>query len=192
VTRAILLGLAVAVLAGCGAHHAAGTATATTPTAGFAIDPPVAAPSFVLRDQDGRRVGPQLDRGHWTIVTFLYTHCPDVCPLIADNLSAAQRADRDLHVIAVSVDPVRDTPGAVRRFLAAHRAGPRFRYATGTKRDLARVWRSYHIAALPGPAATVGHTALSVLVDPRGRERILFDSAVTARQMLRAIARSPA
>src|SRR5919199_2126107 len=71
---------------------------------GFAIKPPVAAPAFRLRDQDGRLVGPAAVRGKWFVVTFLYTHCPDVCPLIADNLAAAQRSLPKLWVLAVSVD----------------------------------------------------------------------------------------
>jgi protein SCO1/2 len=185
--RRLLQALALLCLvAGCGGARATAP-PATTLGSAHAIDPPVRAPAFLLRDQDGKRVGPQLYRGRWTVVTFLYTHCPDVCPLIADHLAAAQRRNASLEVVAVSVDPARDSRAAVRRFLAAHHAGPRFRYVTGTKAELARVWRRYHIAALPGPDGTVGHSALSILVDPEGREQVLFDSRVTARDVLAAI-----
>jgi protein SCO1/2 len=180
---------AAAVLAGCGSTSRHVEAPPAPPaSAAVPIDPAVPAPAFLLRDQDGQRTGPQLDRGHWTIVTFLYTHCPDVCPLIANRLVAAQRANADLRVLAVSVDPARDTRAAVRRFLAAHRAGPRFRYVRGTRGELAPVWRRYHVAALPGAAGTVSHSAFSVLVDPAGRERALFDAQVTTRAVLRAVA----
>lgn len=188
--RALLVALA-AVCAGCGASPRTVIEHAPAPPAGrgFVLHPPVAAPSFTLADEDGRPTGPQRDRGHWTVVTFLYTNCPDVCPLIAQQLGAAQRENAGLRVIAVSVDPKHDTAAARKRFLAAHRLGARFRFVSGTRAALAPVWARYHIAALPGPQATVSHSSYEVLIDPHGRERVLFDAKVTARAVLNAIAR---
>ena len=188
--RRLLLGVALAcALTGCGAKHVAAPAKpqGTPANGGFAIDPPTPAPSFSLDDQNGKRTGPQQFRGKWTAVTFLYTHCPDVCPLIADQLAAAQRNDSGLRVIAVSVDPARDTRTAVRRFLARHHTGPNFHFVIGSRKTLAPVWRKYHIAALPGPKGTISHSAFTLLVDPQGRERVLFDSHVTARAVLAAL-----
>lgn len=187
--RAFALAL-VAVCAGCGAAHKAKIEhpAAPSPGSGFVLHPPVAAPAFTLRDQAGRPTGPQQDRGHWTVVTFLYTKCPDVCPLIANQLGAAQRRHAGLRVIAVSVDPKNDTPAARTRFLAAHRLGARFRFVSGTRAALAPVWARYHVAALPGPQATVSHSSYEILIDPKGRERVLFDAKVTARAVLDAIA----
>jgi protein SCO1/2 len=153
----------------------------------IALTPSAPAPSFLLRDQAGAPTGPQRYRGHWTVVTFLYTQCPDVCPLIANQLIAAQRQDSDLRVVAVSVDPTGDTRRAVRTFLAAHHAGDRFRYVTGTRKTLAPVWRKYHIASLPGPRGTVSHSAVSILIDPKGDERFLLDSRLTARDVVAAM-----
>lgn len=185
--RALVLLLAVACC-GCGGAKQSPTAAPAHSTAGFAVQPPVPAPAFALRDERGRAIGPQDERGHVTVVTFLYTHCPDVCPLIANQLVAAQRRDADLRVIAVSVDPRRDTPAAIRRFLREHHAGPRFHFVGGPRAALQPVWRRYHIAALPGPQGTVSHSAFSVLVDRSGKERRLFDSRVTAAQVVKAAA----
>ena len=178
--------LLLVALTGCGSAKTTATTTTST-SAGFVLTDKTQAPSFLLPSETGQRVGPQTYRGHWLVVTFLYTHCPDVCPLIANRLAAAQRSDAGLRVLAVSVDPKRDTRAAVRRFLHAHHAGPGFHYVNGARPALARVWRRYHIASLPGPQGTVSHSAFSVLVDPQGRERVLFDSQVTARQVLAAI-----
>ncbi|HZP72848.1 MAG TPA: SCO family protein, partial [Gaiellaceae bacterium] len=167
----------VFVVAGCGSTKHAQPPTAPASSGdGFVLKPPVPAPSFLLRDQSAKLVGPQQDRGHWTIVTFLYTHCPDVCPLVTNQLVAAQRVDSDLRVIAVSVDPKRDTPSAVRTFLSAHRAGPRFRFVIGSRAALARVWKTYHVASQPGPKGTVEHSTFEILVDPTGHERVFFDA----------------
>jgi protein SCO1/2 len=189
VRRALLLAFVV-VVAGCGGSKAAKIEhpPAQKPSEGFAIRPPVPAPSFLLADEHGRPTGPQQDRGHWTVVTFLYTNCPDVCPLIANQLGAAQRSNRDLRVIAISVDPKNDTAAARRKFLAAHELGPRFRFVSGTRAALEPVWAKYHIAALPGPNGTVSHSSYEILIDPQGRERVLFDAKVTARAVLRSIA----
>jgi protein SCO1/2 len=186
-----LLALACAC-AGCGGAPAAKTVShpaAPPVTSGYVLHPSVAAPSFLLRDQLGRPTGPQQDRGHWTVITFLYTNCPDVCPLVANQLGAAQRSNADLRVIAVTVDPKRDTAKARSRFLAAHRLGARFRFVGGARTVVAPVWARYHIAALPGPVGTVSHSTYELLVDPKGRERVLFDAKVTARAVLRAMQR---
>jgi cytochrome oxidase Cu insertion factor (SCO1/SenC/PrrC family) len=92
-----------------------------------------------------------------------------------------------LRVIAVSVDPKRDTRAAIRTFLAERHAGRNFHYVNGSRAALASVWRNYHVAALPGPAGTVSHSAVSILIDPLGRERFLLDSQLKARDVLAAM-----
>jgi protein SCO1/2 len=190
VRRLGLLGLLAALAAGCGSHRAAvemAPPTTTSPYNGYAIRPPMKAPAFSLTDQSGRKVGAQDDRGHWLVVTFMYTNCPDVCPLIADNLRAAMSRLPGLRAIAISVDPVHDTQAAVRRFLADHRMPPAFRYVTGTEAQLRPVWAKYNVAATRGPKATISHSSYEVLVDPQGRERILFDASMKARDLIEGV-----
>jgi protein SCO1/2 len=186
--RVPLLAVLALTLAACGSH-AAHTVASAPPSnkRGFVLKPPIQAPGFTLRDQDGRLTGPRALRGHWFVVAFLYTHCPDVCPLIANNHGAAQRRLPDLRALAVSVDPAGDTPAAVRTFLRAHRLPSRFRYLTGTRAQLAPVWARYHVAAIAGPRPIVSHSAFELLVDPQGRERILYDAQLTAADVVRAI-----
>jgi protein SCO1/2 len=168
--RPLLVALAALVLAT--------TATASSPRLrGVKLAPPLTPPSFALRDQAGRVVRLGEYRGRWVVVTFLYTHCRDVCPLIADQLNGALRDDATLHVVAISVDPKRDTPSAVRRFVRTHHLLGRFRYLAGTAAQLAPVWRGFHVAASPN-GATVSHSALEFLIDPAGKERVLYDARV--------------
>lgn len=173
--------LAMLVLAGCGGSKA------PPRLAGVAVDPPMRAPNFALEDQSGHTVTVAAQRGHWLVVTFLYTHCPDVCPLIAAHLNKAIDAPvgrrAKLHVIAVSVDPERDTLGAVRRYAVTHRLAPTFRWAIGSRAQLARVWHAYHVAAQPGPKGTITHSTFEILVDPQGDERAIYDSSITTDQL---------
>lgn len=186
--RKALVGLAALVACvGCG-----GNASKPPAFRGQELSPPQAAPNFTLTDQQGRQVSMASARGHYAVVTFLYTHCPDVCPVIAGNLNrtlasaTARRAG--LRVLAVSVDPRRDTPAAVRTYVRQHRLRPAFRYLIGSRAQLAPVWRSYHVAAAPGPAGTVSHSTFEILVDPEGKERLIYDSQATAADFVHDLA----
>jgi protein SCO1/2 len=176
------------VCTACGAHASVTiSASAGSQREGHVLEPAVAAPGFALRDQDGRLTGPSRLRGHWYVVAFLYTHCPDVCPVIAGNLGVALRRLPDLRVLAISVDPKNDTAASVKAFLRAHNLSSRFRYVTGTRAQLAPIWARYHVAAIAGPKPIVSHTAFELLVDPQGRERVLYDPQVQAEDVARDI-----
>jgi len=175
-----------AICTACGSHASTKpTGPVSSRAPGFVLKPPVAAPAFALRDQGGQLTGPSRMRGHWYVVAFLYTHCPDVCPVIASNLGVALKRLPDLRVLAVSVDPKGDTPASVKAFLRAHNLPARFRYVTGTRAQLAPVWARYHVAAVAGPKPIVSHTAFELLVDPQGRERVLWDAQVQASDIAR-------
>ena len=103
-------------------HGAAASVTVTGGSGRFAggeLDPPQPTPDFTLTDQSGQKVSMADQRGKLVLLTFLYTNCPDVCPLITQNLNQALQmlgAKRDdVRVLAVSVDPEGDTPKARRR-----------------------------------------------------------------------------
>ncbi len=95
-------------------------------------------------------------RGKAVLVTFIYDHCPDVCPIIVGNLHTAlsqlgPEAQR-LQIIAVSVDPRGDTPRTVRTFLREHRMTGRMEYLIGSRRRLEKVWRAWNVLAKPTTA----------------------------------------
>ena len=122
---------AAALLGGCGGSG--GTAasgqtgvpkgqstSSSAKYAGIAAAPAKPAPPLALNDWLGRPVNIDQYRGKAVLVTFIYTHCPDVCPLIVGNLhTALAQLGSDagkVQVIAVSVDPGGDTPRTVRAF----------------------------------------------------------------------------
>jgi protein SCO1/2 len=193
--RRLLMLLAVAVLAaGCGGKKAATIETpSTTPSdelafAGGAVSPPRVAPPISLHDAAGKPVTLAGQRGRYVLVTFLYVHCPDVCPLIAQNLNAALQQlgrDRDkVRVLAVSVDPKGDTAAAVRAYVRARGLLPQFRYLIGSSRELRRTWAEWNVSSVASSPDLVDHVAYTALVDPIGRERVLYDSQVKAQQVL--------
>jgi protein SCO1 len=155
--------------------------------AGAVLTPPAAAPDFRLSDQDGRVVSLANLRGKVIALTFLYTRCPDVCPLIADQMRAAYQrlgqAAREAVFVAVSVDPVGDTPASIRGFLRRHRVEGVLIYLSGTVAQLQPIWAHYYVgsdagevnpAALAAPAPSHGpvdHTAIVYIIDPHGQIR---------------------
>jgi protein SCO1/2 len=187
-----LLACCVLAVAGCGSSAARPRISAGPPPkskfAGAQLTPPRKAPAIALHDDAGRRVTLAQQEGRYVLVTFLYTHCPDVCPLIAQNLNGALHqlgAARDrVRVLAVSVDPVGDTPAAVRAFVRAHRLLPEFHYLIGTRAELRPVWNAWSVIAVQRKPKLVTHAAYTALVDPSGKERVLYDSRVTAAQVV--------
>jgi protein SCO1 len=159
-----------------------------SPFAGGGIDKPFTEPDFTLADQRGREYSLSQFRGKVALVTFIYTHCPDVCPVITANLNQALRelgTDRDaVRVLAVSVDPEGDTAAAVTKYRREHHLLPEFIYLIGTRPELLRVWKAYHVEAVARDPDLVDHSAYTVLIDQHGKARALYDSRVRARDVL--------
>ena len=189
--RLALLGLvALAVVsAGCGGGTTARVsiaARAPVELVGTPARPVIAAPDLALRDQDGRLVRLSDERGRLVLLTFLYTGCTDVCPLIASNLNGALRsltpAQREhVRVLAVSVDPWGDTPAAVHRFIRERHLVKEFRYLTGTKEQLAPVWQAWNVLVEPKNSERRAHSAFVWLIDARGRTRVSFATTTPPR-----------
>jgi protein SCO1/2 len=149
---------------------------------GAVASPPQPAAPLRLRDSLGKPVDLASYRGKAVLVTFIYSHCPDVCPLIVGNLHTAQaqlgaRA-KDLQIIAVSTDPRGDTPKAVNSFLAAHNMTGRMEYLIGNQAQLGRVWKQWNIVANPDKANPdlVEHSALIYGVSANGEVTTLYPS----------------
>jgi protein SCO1 len=116
------------------------------------LSPPSPAPPLALRNYLGQPVNIASYRGKAVLVTFLYTNCPDVCPLITSNLRVAQNLmgpalASKAQIIAVSVDPRGDTPKAVAAFLARHGMTGRMQYLIGSAAQLARVWQAWGVGS---------------------------------------------
>jgi protein SCO1/2 len=143
------------------------------------LEPPAPSPDFALRDSTGKLVRFSQLKGKAVLLTFIYDHCPDVCPLIVSNLHNAlvglgSRAS-DVHIVAVSVDPKGDTPRTVKAFLAAHEMTGRMEYLIGSLKQLAPVWKSYGVEVQGTPdSREVGHSAFVYGITASGKRRALY------------------
>ena len=141
-----------------------------------AVRPNIPPRDFRLRDQDGRTVTLRQFRGRVVVLTFMYTMCRDTCPLTATQIRGAlDDLGHDVPALAVSVDPVNDTPDRAKRFLLQRGlAHDRMRFLLGSRAQLQPLWRFYGVQP---QTRAFDHTAEVVLIDRHGRQRIGFPVA---------------
>ena len=129
--------------------------------------------NFSLVDGNGNPVGHDSLTGHWSMVYFGYTSCPDICPTTLSSLSRAMKQlTREPRVIMVSVDPERDTPAKMKEYLSSFNKS--FIGYTGTFDEVVNLAGQLDIAfgKVPGPQPgtyEVNHSANIVVVNPRGQ-----------------------
>jgi protein SCO1/2 len=145
------------------------------------LSPPSTSPALVLRNYLGQPVNIDSYLGKAVFVTFLYTHCPDVCPLIAANLGLAQKemgpaVASKAQIVAVSVDPHGDTPKAVAAFLARHQMTGRMQYLVGSAAQLAKVWKAWGVGSERDTQrpAFVNHSGLIYGITASGKRMTIY------------------
>jgi protein SCO1/2 len=132
-------------------------------------------PAFSLRDDEGQVVRSGDLRDKAVAVTFLDTRCTEACPIIAAQIGQAVRAlgDHASHVeaLAISVDPLRDTPARIDAFLQRYRAKGALRYLAGSVAELRPVWKAFAVAAAHDTGNPNMHSAPVRVFDRSGRWR---------------------
>jgi protein SCO1 len=183
------------LLAGSGGRSSNPSTTNASASAfaGTTLTPIKTAPGLALRNYLGDRVNLTRYQGKAVLVTFLYTHCVDVCPLITAKLAAAlQRLGleaRKVQMIAVSVDPRGDRPRTVAAFLKLHHMTGRMKYLIGTASELGPVWKAWHVAAVRNPTdrKLVPHSSITYGISATGKLMTLYGPAFQPAQILHDI-----
>jgi protein SCO1/2 len=135
-------------------------------------------PGFKLTDQEGKPFDWASARGKLVLVTFVFTTCPDVCPLFTANFANIQRQLEakkisDYLLMTVTTDPERDTSAVLKDYATRFKADfSRWVLLTGTREELSRVWRSFGVNVLKTQSGQVQHTSFTTLVDRQGRRRV--------------------
>jgi protein SCO1/2 len=146
------------------------------------ISPTRVAPEISLHDQNGKLFKLSSLRGKAVYLTFVYSHCPDVCPLMLQALGAAQKSLKDpssMKIVAVSVDPKGDTPKTVKSFLAGRLLTGKVTWLLGTRKQLSPVWEKYNILAknVPQTPAIIEHVSLIYGIDANGDIRVGYPAS---------------
>jgi protein SCO1 len=178
--RSTWIWVVLAVLAAGGGVWVAKRTSDQVPqlTSGTWLPQPRPLSEFSLTDQSGQPFTHENLQGHPTLVFFGFTHCPDVCPTTLAKLAQVEKKAKvpNLKVLLVSVDPERDTPELMERYVRAF--NPEFGGVTGTPDEIKRVAREFGVAIekveMPGGTYTVDHSAVVFLLNAQGERVALF------------------
>jgi len=187
-SRALIVAIVLAgILAGIAAAHFFRPSASAAPPLERAVlfQDPRPLPRAELSGPGGAGFGTASLAGRWTFLFFGFVNCPDICPTTLATLAAVERSLADLPgperpaVAFVSVDPARDTPEVLARYVAHFDAG--FEGVTGSAAAINAWTRSLGVAVVIGPPApdgsySVDHSAAIFLVDPEARAAALFGS----------------
>jgi protein SCO1/2 len=193
-----LIAALVPALAGCGSSGDGNGSSGSNPTetaanvafSGTETEPPTPVPPLKLKNAEGEAIDISNYRGKAVLVTFIYTHCPDVCPLIVSHLKTAQAElgpeAENLQILAVSTDPKGDTPKTVPAFLADHGMTGKMQYLIGSRPELEKVWKDWNIVAKPDKAdpELVEHSALIYGIGADGKLRTLYPANFKPAQVV--------
>jgi protein SCO1/2 len=144
---------------------------------------------FALTDQKGMRRTDRDFHGRYVLLYFGYSYCPDVCPttlgVMADALAKlGPRASRVVPVF-VTIDPERDTPAALKKYLAAF--DPNFVGLTGSLADITKVAHEYRVYfakhKLEGGSYALDHSSVIYLLGPDGKLVKFYDETETPDQL---------
>ena len=147
---------------------------------------------FTLQDTTGKTVTDADLKGRYSLVFFGFTHCPDICPLVLQNVT---RALEDVGPVAnyvqpvfISVDPERDTPEEMKAYAANFH--PQLLALTGTVEQVKEAERAYKVFAAKVPLKdaegkdtgdySVSHTGFVYLMGPDGKYVSHFDKEADA------------
>jgi len=143
------------------------------------FDPPRLAPDFSLAGSDGHELKISQYRGKVVLLAFGFTSCTEVCPITLNTFAVTHRklggAAADVQVVYVTVDPGRDVPTRLAKYLRSF--DPSFIGGTGTEEQLAAVRRDYGVSAekkIVGDDYAYVHSSFTYLIDRKGRIRALM------------------
>lgn len=135
-------------------------------------------PDFVLADQSNKAVHLTDYRGKAVILTFFYRTCPDaaMCPRLMARLKeawklACERSDRSrLRVVAITMDPKRDTPAALAAYAKTQKlSAPDWRFLTGPTPVIRDVASRFGVTFFQDGKGTLGHNMGTAVIDRQGR-----------------------
>jgi len=141
----------------------------------------VPLPRFALLADDASPFTEASFAGHWSLVFFGFTHCPDICPATLQQLAIARdrlRADGSdpPQIVLVSVDPERDSTQALADYVGHF--GPGITGVTGSGEELRKLTSALGIyfekSAGQGDGYSIDHSAVVIVVNPRAEFQAVF------------------
>jgi protein SCO1/2 len=138
------------------------------------------APAFTLTSHDGAAVSLASFHGKVVALTFIYTECPDICPLLTQKMAQVQDelgADfgKKIAFVSITLDPAHDTPEILKDYAEFWGAKPEgWMFLTGAPEAVRDVTRRYGVFFSKKEDGSVDHTQLTTLIDADGQMRVQY------------------
>ncbi|XP_039273242.2 protein SCO1 homolog, mitochondrial-like [Styela clava] len=157
---------------------------------------PALGGDFTLIDQDGKQCSNRDFLGQWVLIYFGFTHCPDICPEelekmgnVVDTIKRTPQLP-DVQPLFISIDPDRDTPDAVKKYIADFH--PNLIGLTGNREQVENASRAFRVYYAEGPKDSeddyiVDHTVIMYLLNPDGEFCEYFGQNKSAGEMSSSI-----
>jgi protein SCO1/2 len=151
---------------------------------------------FSLTDQTGASFKFHALRGKVVILTFMYTTCPDVCPLLTANMRGVQEKltpseRKAVYFLSITTDPEVDSPNVLRSYGERHKVDfTNWSFLTGDEKSLQSVWNMFGVKVERKARGLVNHTTLTALVDQKGSMRFGYSGAAPDPKILMEDVRS--
>ena len=142
-------------------------------------------PVQLVRD-DGKTVSlpKELNDGRPVLLSFIFTTCTAICPLISQTLSQLQDklgTDRDrVHLVSISIDPEQDTPARLAAYARKYGAGPGWRHYTGTLSASVATQRAFDVYR----GDKMSHAPVTLLRAAPDKPWIRIEGFATANDLL--------
>jgi protein SCO1/2 len=164
----------------CREAAAAAAASTARSTAGYAV------PDVELVRDDGKtvRLAQELDDGRPVVLSFIFTSCTTICPMLSSTLAQLQRklgpARDRVHLVSISIDPEFDTPERLHAYAKRFGAGPEWQHYGGTLAASVAVQRAFRTFR----GDKMNHAPVTLVRTAPGREWVRIDGFATADQLL--------
>ena len=138
------------------------------------------SPGFSLTSQDGKPVSLADLRGKVVAVSFIYTQCPDICPMLTQKMVEVQEAlgtdfGKKVAFVSITLDPEHDTPEVLKDYAQFWGAKPEgWSFLTGSPEAVRDVTRRYGVFFAKKEDGSVDHTQLTSLIDAKGEMRVQY------------------
>lgn len=145
-------------------------------------------PLVSLVREDGKAVSliNELNDGRPVILTFIYTTCTSICPMISQTLSQLQSDlgnDRGkVHMMSISIDPEQDTPARLKEYARKYGAGPEWQHYTGTVAASIATQRAFDVYR----GDKMNHNPVTLLRAAPGKPWLRIDGFATVAELLGA------
>jgi protein SCO1/2 len=138
------------------------------------------ASEFTLTTQDDERLSLTDLHGKVVVVSFIFTRCADVCPLLTAKLVGIQKQlgstfGSEVYFLSVSVDPEYDRPDVLKRYADALGCDPAgWSHLTGTSEEIRTMARNYGVFHEKQDGGEVDHNLLTSIIDRSGNLRVQY------------------